>query len=112
MAERKVILYIAASVDGYIADENVEFFSGDIGRLIDDLRKRDGKNIYCDGGAEIVFELMKRDLIDDFIMTIVPVFVGRGIALFKSGRQQRDLQLVESRPFPSGVIQLHYTRKI
>lgn len=92
-------------------DENVEFFSGDIGGLIGDLRKLDGKDIYCDGGAEIVSELMKLDLIDEFIITVIPVFVGGGVTLFKPGRQPMGLQLLESRPFPSGVVQLHYNRK-
>lgn len=175
MSERKVILYIAASVDGYIADEtggidflsaaqtsgedygydkfiksvdtiiwgrktydkllsfgipfpyknmkcyvlsrtktgrdeNVQFFNGDIGELIGGLRKHEGKNIYCDGGAELVFECMKSDLVDEFIITIVPVLVGGGIALFKPGRQKMTLRLVESRSFPSGVVQLHYSR--
>jgi len=92
-------------------DENVEFFSGDIRGLIGDLRKLDGKDIYCDGGAEIVSELMKLDLIDEFIITVIPVFVGGGVTLFKPGRQPMGLQLLESRPFPSGVVQLHYNRK-
>lgn len=92
-------------------DENVEFFSGDIGGLIGDLRKLDGKNIYCDGGAEIVSELMKRDLIDEFIITVIPVFVGGGIILFKPGRPQENLKLLQSTSFPSGVVQNHYVRQ-
>jgi dihydrofolate reductase len=92
-------------------DENVEYFNGDIGELIGDLRKHEGKRIYCDGGAEIVSELMKRALIDEFIMTVIPVFLGNGIALFKPGGQQLQLQLAGIRSFPSGVVQLHYIRK-
>src|SRR5512136_2254475 len=40
-------------------DENVEFYSGPIDELIAEIRKSEGLNIFCDGGAEVVFELMK-----------------------------------------------------
>jgi dihydrofolate reductase len=54
---------------------------------------------------------MKRGLIDEFIITVIPVFLGSGIALFKPGGQQTHLELAGIRSFPSGVVQTHYLRK-
>lgn len=176
MPERKVLLYIAASVDGYITDqdggidflsaaqssgedygygtfikrvdtiiwgrktydkllsfripfpyknkkcyvfsrtkhgkdENVEFVDREIGKFITALKKKPGKHIYCDGGAELVFEMMRLDLIDEFIITIIPTLVGGGISLFKAGRPPQNLKLVGTRSYPSGVVQVHYARR-
>jgi len=85
-----------------------KFYTGNLTELIKQLKSRKGKNIYCDGGAEIVNELMKDNLIDEFIISIVPVFVGDGIRLFKDGRPGQQLKLVNSKTFNTGLVQLHY----
>lgn len=92
-------------------DENVEFFNGDIADLVAVIRRTQGLNIYCDGGAEVVNELVQRDLIDRYVISIIPVLLGDGIALFKPGRPEQKLALVHSTAFPSGLVQLHYERK-
>lgn len=90
-------------------DENVEFYNGDIATLIQDLHSQNGANIYCDGGAEIVAELLKHSLFDTLIISIIPHLLGSGIRLFKDGRPQQQLQLKQAQVFPSGLVQVHYT---
>ncbi|MDH3251345.1 MAG: dihydrofolate reductase family protein [Ignavibacteria bacterium] len=92
-------------------DENVEFYDGDIVDLIGSIRKNKGSNIFIDGGSELVFELMKRDLIDRFIISVIPTLLGGGIALFRSGRPSRSLRLTKTLSFPSGLVQLWYDRQ-
>ncbi len=92
------------------SDENVEYFSGDVQLLIEQLRSAEGKHIYIDGGAGLVFELMKKRLIDRIILTIVPALVGSGVRLFKEGTGFSKLKFVKSLTFPSGVVQLHYVK--
>lgn len=87
------------------------FYTGNPIELVQQLKNETGKDIYCDGGAEIVNELLKSDLIDEFIISIVPVLVGDGIRLFKDGRPEQQLELVNSKTFDTGLIQLHYRRK-
>lgn len=90
---------------------NTQFYTGNLIHLVQQLKSENGKNIYCDGGAEIVNELLKSDLIDEFIISIVPVLVGNGTRLFKDGRPEQILELVHSETFDTGLIQLHYKRK-
>ena len=92
-------------------DENVEFFNGDIGDLVAQIRRALGMNIYCDGGADVVHALMRSDLIDRYVISIIPVLLGDGIPLFKPGRPEQALTLVHSVAFPTGLVQLHYERK-
>lgn len=92
------------------ADGNVEFRSGDPAKLIARLRKETGGDIYCDGGAQVVHALLKKDLIDVLIVSTLPVLLGDGIPLFKRGRPEKRLKLVSSRAFPSGLVQSRYER--
>ena len=88
-----------------------KFYTGDLTELVRQLKSENGKNIYCDGGAEIVNELLKNDLIDELIISVVPVLVGNGIRLFKDGRPEQQLELVNTKTFDTGLTQLHYRRK-
>lgn len=88
----------------------LKFYTGNLISLIDKLKSEPGKNIYCDGGAETVNELMINDLIDEFIISVIPVFLGSGIRLFKDGRPELNLELVDSKQFVTGLVQLHYKR--
>ncbi|HSI76513.1 MAG TPA: dihydrofolate reductase family protein, partial [Lunatimonas sp.] len=47
------------------AEGHVKFFTGELKHLIETLKSTEGKNIFCDGGAEIVNELLRNDLIDE-----------------------------------------------
>lgn len=91
---------------------NTTFYTGDPVELIKQLKKEEGKNIYCDGGAEIINQLLKNDLIDEFIISIIPVLVGNGIRLFKDGRSEQSLELVSTKTFDTGLTQLRYKRTI
>lgn len=87
------------------------FYTENLTELVQLLKSKNGKNIYCDGGAEIINELLKTDLIDEFIISIVPIFVGNGTRLFKDGRPEQLLELISAKTFDTGVTQLHYRRK-
>ena len=86
------------------------FYTGNITELIKRLKSEKGKNIYCDGGAEIINELLKYDLIDELIISVVPVLLGKGTRLFKDGRPEQILEFTEAKTFDTGLVQLHYKR--
>lgn len=90
--------------------DRTTFYTGSLTELIQRLKSESGKNIYCDGGAEIVNELLKSDLIDEFIISIVPILVGNGTRLFKDGRPEQQLELLNVKTFDTGLTQLHYKR--
>ena len=87
------------------------FYTGDLTDLVNQLKLAEGKNIYCDGGAEIINELLKNDLIDEFIISVIPVLVGNGTRLFQDNRPEQELEFISSKSFDTGLTQLHYKRK-
>lgn len=173
MGKRDVVLFIAMSLDGYIADENqdigfldlvkkegedygyegfsnstdvvilgrktwdtlvsfnipdpyfgkkvyvisksktgtegvAEFYNGDLNELIKNIRLTDGKDIFIDGGSEVVRSLLEKKLIDKIILSVIPVILGNGIPLFRPSFVKQYLRFVDARSFSSGLVQLHY----
>ncbi len=88
----------------------VKFYTGDLRELVLNLKRESGKSIFIDGGAEIVTQLLGENLIDEYIISIIPVLLGDGIRLFKDGRPEQKLKLINSKQFEKGLVQLHYIR--
>lgn len=86
----------------------MKFYNGPVEDLIRELRSQKGKNIYCDGGGEVVFELLRHFLIDKMVISVIPHLVGTGIRLFKDKRPEQNLKLTRSVSYPSGLVQLCY----
>jgi dihydrofolate reductase len=87
---------------------NTTFYNGDINTLIENLKSKTGRNIFIDGGAEIVHLLLQHKLIDELIISVIPILLGEGIRLFKTGFPEQKLELLETKSFKKGLVQLHY----
>jgi len=93
-------------------DENgVSFFTGKIENLVKEIKKEKGKNIYCDGGGQIVKLLMEKNLIDEYRIAIIPIILGDGKRLFLGETARVNLTALPCKQFESGLIMLHYIRK-
>lgn len=88
------------------------FYSKDLKNIIRKLKSESGKNIYCDGGAEIINSLLKEDIIDEMTISIVPILLGNGVRLFQDNRSEQNLEFISSKSFDMGLIQLHYKQKL
>ena len=93
------------------SENGVTFYTGDVSKLIHKLKQEGGKHIYCDGGAEIVKMFMEKDLIDEYIISVIPILLGDGKRLFKGGISSLKVKALPSKYFESGLVQLHYERE-
>ncbi|GGH77998.1 dihydrofolate reductase [Filimonas zeae] len=89
---------------------NTKFYTGDIKELVTRLKNEPGKNIFCDGGAEVIHTLLQENMIDEMVISLIPILVGDGIKLFKDGRPEQVLQFVSVKHFEKGLVQLYYKR--
>lgn len=94
-----------------VQEGNIRFHTGDLKTLIEELKQQDGKHIFVDGGAEVVNQLIAMDLVDEYIVSLIPILLGDGIRLFQDGRPEQNLTFVSSKSFEKGLVQLHYTRR-
>jgi len=93
------------------ADENgVSFYNGNIEDLINKLKSDEGKDIYCDGGGQIVKLLMEKNLIDEYIISVIPIVLGDGKRLFLGGTDRLNIKLVSSQQYETGLVQLKYEK--
>ena len=106
-----------ADIDSYIitrtpnpAKGKISFYTGNLKELILELKQNAGKNIFIDGGAEIVNLLVKDNLIDEYIISIIPILLGDGVRLFRGSIMEQNLELISSKQYDTGLIQLHYIR--
>ncbi len=60
------------------------------------------------GGGEIIASFLDAGAIDEFIISVVPVFIGDGIPLIARRHRHIPLSLQSVTPFPDGVVQVHY----
>lgn len=86
----------------------INFYNGSLSKLISDLKSNTGGAIFIDGGAEIVNELLKEKLIDEFIISVIPIFLGNGKRLFNETYVEQKLSLISTKQFDKGLVQLHY----
>lgn len=118
MGNRKVVVYIGISLDGYIAtkDDSLEWLlntqgsgDNDFGEFYDTVEtiimgrrtydsqspenliaglKKEGKKIWIVGGSQIIDLVRKKKLIDEYILNIAPVILDEGIPLFCEGERK------------------------
>jgi dihydrofolate reductase len=86
----------------------VEFVKEPIATFAKRLRKQKGKDIWMMGGAGIIASFLDQGEIDEFIIHVIPALIGEGIPLVEARRRNVDLKLIASKPFPDGVVSLHY----
>ena len=90
------------------APSGVEFVSGAIGPFVSRLREQPGRDIWLMGGGELIASFLDEQAIDEFVVTVAPVFIGDGIPLIARRHRHVPLDLKSVERFEDGVVQLHY----
>lgn len=88
-------------------NEHVSFISEEVVPFIKELKDKDGKNIWLVGGGNLISTFIKEKLIDEMIVTIAPVILGKGIPLFHNNNFQTPLSLKEVNHL-NQFVELHY----
>ncbi len=175
---RKIVLYIAMSLDGYIADKSggVDWLNGDgsepencgsysefsssidtvvlgyntyhqiaaelspgnwpyegmqsyvlthrkletqneihfvdtaMAELLTKLKQQDGKDVWLCGGADIIDQALKANLVDELTISVLPILLGDGIRLFQTNEIPKYLTLISHKSY-NGIVDLVYRVK-
>lgn len=90
------------------APPGVEFVNQPVKEFACQLRSQPGKDIWMMGGAEIIGSFLDAGEIDEFVMNVIPVFIGEGIPVIAPRHRTVLLNLIGSKAFEDGVAMLHY----
>ena len=86
-----------------------EIVNGEITKVNKDLNKLGFKNLYIDGG-QTIHSFLKEDLIDEMIITRVPILLGDGIPLFHKLDQQLKFKHKKTEIYNNNLVKSHYVR--
>ena len=92
-----------------VAEDSVKMISEDIINTIIELKEKPGKDIWLVGGGELISLFLNNNLIDEMIITHIPVILGSGVSLFTDIRRESNWKAISNSIFDNGVTQTIYT---
>ena len=105
---KKVYVFTRKKIRKNNNKQDVEYIDTNIQDFVTSLIQSMGKDIWLLGGSEIVSALLNAGLVDEIILSIHPIILGRGIPLLRNIQEEINLKLENSISFDSGLTQLCY----
>jgi dihydrofolate reductase len=90
-------------------EDKMEIVNGDLRTLVAMLKRRGYEKLYIDGG-KVIQSFLKEDLIDEMILTRIPILLGEGIPLFGKHETQLKFKLVKTVTYNDTLVSSHYIR--
>jgi len=91
--------------------KGVEFVQEPVAAFASRLRAQPGKDIWIMGGGGVIASFLDAGEVDDFIIHVIPTFIGEGVPLIAPARRSVPLRLESSNAYEDGVVRLHYTAR-
>lgn len=89
----------------------VEFTNEPVKPFMDRLRAQGGKDVWMMGGGGIIGAFLDAGELDEFIIHVMPVFIGEGIPLIAPRHLETPLELLATKRYDDGVVMLHWAVK-
>lgn len=91
--------------------ENIEFYSGDLNKLVNERLKPRHKNVWVVGGAILVKDFIQLKLADELRVSIMPIILGGGTPFFDPTGEEQALHLKDVTAYKNGMVELCYEIK-
>jgi len=91
-------------------EDKVEIINGTPEEIIEKVSDKGFTQLYIDGGATVQ-KFLHEDLIDELIITTIPILLGGGVPLFKELPEEMMFELVESEVYLNALVQSRFKRK-
>jgi len=98
--------YVFTRNKNYPKEENIEFVQ-DAEKLMKNILPDSGKNIWLIGGSEIISTFVNLDFVDELILSLIPIVLGKGIPLFKNMEKEMKMELVKTTDYEK-LVELYY----
>jgi len=91
--------------------KNIEFYSGDLNKLVDERLQPNYKNVWVVGGAVLAKNFIRLGLADEIRYSILPIILGDGTPFFDLIGQEKTLHLKDVTAYKNGMVELVYELK-
>ena len=88
--------------------KNIEFYSGDLNKFVDETLKPNYKNVWVVGGALLAMDFIRLKLADQIRLSVLPIILGEGKLFFEHIGQEHALHLNHVTAYKSGMVELSY----
>ena len=88
--------------------DTVEFYAGDLARLVNERLRPRFRSIWSAGGGAVSGECLRLGLADEVRYSILPILIGDGIRFFEKLDSDVPLHLAEVKAYKSGMVELCY----
>ncbi len=88
--------------------QNIEIYSGDLNKLVDERLKPNYKNVWLVGGAVLAQDFIRLKLADEIRLSVMPIILGDGTLFFDHIGQEQALHLKDMTTYKSGMVELWY----
>jgi dihydrofolate reductase len=82
--------------------------SSDVTKIVSDLKKKPGKDIWLFGGGELFRSVLDAGLMDTVEVAVMPILLSQGVPLLAAGARSPSLKLTASKTLPNGIVRLSY----
>ena len=93
-----------------LSTQQIHFTNENPVDLLEKLKSKDGKDIWICGGANLVQQFMRDNVIDRYYISIIPTLLGSGIRLFENVGKEIKLKLLKTQTY-NGITDLIYARR-
>jgi len=91
-----------------IERENVEIYSGDLDKLVNERLQPNYNNVWLVGGAMLAKDFIRAKLADEIRLSVLPIILGEGLLFFEQLGQELPLHLKDVTAYKSGMVELWY----
>lgn len=84
--------------------------NGTLTEILNKIHRKGFNKLYIDGGTTIS-SFLKADLIDEMILTTIPILLGGGSSLFTELPNELNFELIKTKTYLNQITQNHYKRK-
>jgi len=83
---------------------NSTLLRGDVAAAVAALKEQPGQDLLILGSGELIQSLVRRHLVDEYVLSIHPLVLGAGRRLFPDGSPSTALRLVDTKTTTTGVV--------
>jgi len=106
-------VFVVSNTIKLVPDEyrdKVKIVNGSLKEILAKINEKGYTNLYIDGGS-LIQSFLKEDLIDEMIISTIPVLLGSGIPLFGELSQMMEFEFIKSEVYLDAITQVYYKRK-